>query len=259
MILPFEDLPNHDFQISDVNIYLQKPAYRSLDVSWRKYNGFLCILHGEATYSYQGGTVCLAPGSVVYLPLGSVHKLTITTEEFEFYRIDFKIKIDNEFVFFSEFPVKITDSFPKECFESIQTLYDNYRFVNNSIAKTELICRIFRTLHSSVISANALRLSPAVRYILEHVTDNINCKELAKLCCLSTAQFYNLFHDEYKTTPLEYRNELLINQAILLLRNGEFSITEISEMLGFESVAYFSRFFKKHNGISPSEFIKQEH
>lgn len=257
MILPFDELQHYDFQVSDVHIYYQKPSYRSLDVLCRKYNGFLCILHGEGTYTYQNQSLQLSPGTIVYLPIGSVHKLTINTDEFEFYRIDFKIKVRDEFVFFSECPLKITESFPNECFKAIQVLYDNYRFVNNTIAKTELICRIFRTLHSSSISQNAMRLAPAVRYLLEHTTDKINCKELAKQCCLSTAQFYNLFHAEYNTTPLEYRNQLLVNQAILLLRNGEFSITEISEMLGFETVAYFSRFFKKHLGISPSEYLRQ--
>lgn len=259
MILPFEELQNHDFQVSDINIYLQRPIYRFLDVPYRKYNGFLCILRGEGVYSYDGGHLTLSPGTVVYLPIGSVHQLTVTTEEFEFYRIDFKIQIRDNLVLFSKLPIKITDSFPKECMEAIQTLYDNYRFVNNSIAKTELICRIFRTLHSSVISPHAMRLAPAIRYLHEHLTDKINCKKLAEMCCLSTAQFYNLFHAEYSTTPLEYRNELLMNQAILLLKNGEFSVTEISEMLGFESVAYFSRFFKKHQGVSPSQYIKNEH
>ena len=258
MILPFEDLEHYDFQLSDINIYLQKPGYRSLDISWRKYNGFLCILHGEGVYSFHGGNVTLSPGTVVYLPIGSVHQLTITTEEFEFYRIDFKIQIHDNLVFFSELPLKIADSFPKECLEAIQSLYENYRFVNNTVAKTELMCRIFRTLRSSVVSPRALRLAPAIRYLLEHLTEKINCRQLAEMCCLSTAQFYNLFHAEYDTTPLEYRNKLLMNQAILLLKNGEFTVTEVSEMLGFESVAYFSRFFKKHQGIAPSEYLKHD-
>jgi len=253
MFLPFEELQNHNFQISDINIYLQTPIYRNLDVSSRKYNGFLCILRGEGIYSYGDDSLTISPGTIVYLPLGSVHFLTVTSKEFEFYRIDFKITIQNEPVFFSKHPLKITDSFPKECFEAIQTLYNNYRFVKNTVAKTEYICRIFRTLHSSVISHHAKRLAPAIRYIHEHLTDKINCHELASMCCLSTAQFYNVFHAEYNSTPLEYRDELLLHQAVLLLKNGEFSITEISEMLGFDSVAYFSRFFKKHQGFSPSK------
>ena len=55
---------------------------------------------------------------------------------------------------------------------------------------------------------------------------------------------------------MEYRNTLLLQKAESLLRSGSFTVTEISQMLGFESVSYFSRFFKKHTGSSPSAFQK---
>jgi AraC-like DNA-binding protein len=59
-------------------------------------------------------------------------------------------------------------------------------------------------------------------------------------------------------TPLEYRDALLMGRAKLLLRDGTFSIKEIADVLGFESVSYFSRFFKKNRGLSPSQYMKQE-
>jgi AraC-like DNA-binding protein len=92
---------------------------------------------------------------------------------------------------------------------------------------------------------------------LEHLTEKVSCAFLAKLCCLSTAQFYNLFHAEYGVPPLEYRNDLLVRRATLLLKDGSYSVTEVAETLGFESVSYFSRFFKKHKGISPAQYIKK--
>jgi AraC-like DNA-binding protein len=120
----------------------------------------------------------------------------------------------------------------------------------------ELMCHIFRTAQTPSPSHRALKLAPSIQYISENLTSDIDCKYLAKLCCLSTAQFYNLFQLEYQTTPLGYRNALIMQRATHLLGNEEYSVTEISEMLGFESVAYFSRFFKKHQGVSPSEYWK---
>ena len=57
---------------------------------------------------------------------------------------------------------------------------------------------------------------------------------------------------------MEYRNALILQKAESFLRSGSFSVSEIGEMLGFESVAYFSRFFKKHNGKSPVAFQKEK-
>ena len=41
-----------------------------------------------------------------------------------------------------------------------------------------------------------------------------------------------------------------------MLRDKEISVTEISEKLGFDSVHYFSRLFKKHTGVSPVNYAK---
>jgi len=49
-----------------------------------------------------------------------------------------------------------------------------------------------------------------------------------------------------------------IRQAKLLLRNTEKSISEIAEAVGISNYNYFSRIFKKHTGISPSEYRKQK-
>ena len=47
-----------------------------------------------------------------------------------------------------------------------------------------------------------------------------------------------------------------MRRALEMLDTGEITVSEVAEMLGFESVAYFSRFFKKHQGISPAEYMK---
>ena len=49
---------------------------------------------------------------------------------------------------------------------------------------------------------------------------------------------------------------LKIDEAMKLIEQNEKSLREISETLGFDNVAYFSKVFKKHTDMTPSEYRK---
>ena len=260
MVLPLEQLKYHDFTLKNINIFHQTPTYRVLNprANGRRANGFLYILRGHCNYSFEGGSFELVPGSVVYLPRGSKHTFRVLSEEIEFYRIDFDLEVEGKFTRFSAEPLKLCHSADHACREAVRSLAEEYEFLHDSVAKTALLCSVFHSLQKESLGKNAVKLSPGVRYLLEHLTEKVNCAHLAELCYLSTAQFYNLFHAEFGCAPLEYRNLLILQKAESFLRSGSFSVAEIAEMLGFESVSYFSRFFKKHSGKSPSEFQKEK-
>lgn len=257
MILSLNDLRKYDFQLSKINIFYQKPRYRTLNSTNRPTNGFLLILRGNCTYFYRGGSFTLEPGSLVYLPYGSAHHLEINSQEIEFYRIDFHLTVENEVVLFSNVPLKMCHTAPDACAAAVQKLMDHCQFVSNSIRKTELMCSIFQTLSQGPVNTRRERLAPAIRYLRKNLTEKIDCSGLAGACNLGSAQFYNLFHEEYGMSPLEYRDSLLVDRAVVLLQDGAFSVSEIAEVLGFESVSYFSRFFKKHRGVPPSKLTKK--
>ena len=255
MQMNFSELKNHNFELSNINVFLQRPVYRELKQKSRIPNGFLFITKGKCIYSFNNEEIELNPKSVIYLPRGSKHLLQILTDDIEFYRLDFDAKIKNELVYFSDSPLKITDNASVECIDTVKNLLDNYKFIDDTIAKTELMCKIFRLLQENVVSKRYLKLFPAVNYIYENITTSADCRFLASMCYLSVAQFYRLFSEEFNCTPLEYRDKLLITRAKTLLESGDYTVTEVSESLGFESVAYFSRFFKKHTGVSPKNYI----
>ncbi len=253
MIIDFNDLRKYDFEISDVNVIHQRPKYRRLVVNNRFSNGFLLIMHGSCSYTYDGGEFSLEPNSVVYLPAGSKHVLEIDSDDIDFFRIDFSLKIGGELALFSNCPKKLCNAITKEGREAVQALADTCQYTRDSVRSTELVCTIFRALSANFNSVRSKRLAPALSYLIEHLTDDLDCSRLAELCHLSSSQFYNLFRDEYRTSPLAYRDTLIIQKAKMLLQDM-FTVTAVAEILGFESVSYFSRFFKKHCGIPPLRY-----
>lgn len=99
------------------------------------------------------------------------------------------------------------------------------------------------------------KLSPAFSYITKHYLDrNIQNSELAKLCNLSERRFVTIFKNAYGNTPAQYIIHKRISMALQLLDTGIYSITQISEMCGFENVYYFSNIFKRIIGVSPNKY-----
>ena len=94
-----------------------------------------------------------------------------------------------------------------------------------------------------------------VRKIIEDsYSTPISTSTIAKSLFLSTSYICRKFFNSYHTTPLKYLSLLRLEKARQLLESSELSITEIALMVGFTDIHYFSRSFKSHTGLSPSEY-----
>ncbi len=70
----------------------------------------------------------------------------------------------------------------------------------------------------------------------------------------SKAYLSKIFLGETGTTIHEYMTNLKIHEAKLLIREQNYTFTQISDMLSFSNPLYFSRVFRKMTGMSPSEY-----
>lgn len=68
-----------------------------------------------------------------------------------------------------------------------------------------------------------------------------------------------LFKAEYGISPSKYIGELRLNMAKKLMQsNPNILLKDVAEMVGFTDVFYFSRTFKSHEGISPSQYAQNQ-
>ena len=100
------------------------------------------------------------------------------------------------------------------------------------------------------------KVSIVHRYICEHYMEKIQLDNLCFLFGTNKTTLCRSFKNVYGKTITAYINMLKEKEAKRLLRENVLSITEISEKLGFNSIHYFCRFFKKSTGQSPKEYIK---
>ena len=94
-------------------------------------------------------------------------------------------------------------------------------------------------------------------YITENFRTKITLTNLCFLFGMNKTTLCRAFKETYGTTVLDYINALRIREAKACLRQRKHSVTEISDMLGFSSVHYFSRLFKQHTGHTPTAYLKQ--
>ena len=99
-------------------------------------------------------------------------------------------------------------------------------------------------------------LNDILLYIDDNIYEKISVSTLCDHFCISTSMLHSLFRKNMNNTAKNYINELKLSKSKELIRNSTHTLSEISEMLGFSSIHYFSKKFKLYFNISPTEYSK---
>lgn len=91
-------------------------------------------------------------------------------------------------------------------------------------------------------------------YIAENYQDGITLSEMAKSFNISTGHLSNLFHEKTGESFSDYLNMIRLNKAKELLKTTDYKIYRIADELGFNDAYYFSSWFKKLVGASPTTY-----
>ena len=102
----------------------------------------------------------------------------------------------------------------------------------------------------------ASMLEQVMSYIERHVAQNPTLEQLCGQFGVGRTQLSILFKSGVGCGVIEYLNKVKIDKAKTFIREEEYNLTEIAELLGYSSVHYFSRHFKKTTGMTPSEYGK---
>ncbi len=93
-----------------------------------------------------------------------------------------------------------------------------------------------------------------IRYIDENYMNEINIQILSKKAGINRTTLINLFKKVFDTTPIRYINTIRLNKAKELLEHTNANIGSIAELTGFQSIHYFSNFFKANVGTTPAQY-----
>lgn len=110
---------------------------------------------------------------------------------------------------------------------------------------------------SRKVSRKRLELEEVKKYLDEHYIEEIALDELAERHYINKYYLTKIFKETYGSTVISYVLVKRITRAKQLLRFTDMTIDEIGNAVGMKDANYFSRMFRKVEGISPREYRKR--
>lgn len=102
------------------------------------------------------------------------------------------------------------------------------------------------------------RMRDVYEYTITHYRKNISLENVADIAAMTKNAFCKYFKKRTNKTYFSFLNELRIDHACkLLLDKKDYSISEISELSGFNNISNFNRQFKIIKSMSPNNFKKR--
>jgi AraC-like DNA-binding protein len=148
--------------------------------------------------------------------------------------------------------------FFSELFEAWTLRHEGYLMEVKALAirVLEVVFAAVRGEPRSLQTPSYARLLRAHDYLVRNSRIDLSIDDLADHADLSASYLSSLFVRYYGCPPIQYQIDLRLRSAKLLLAKGE-RVGDVAEQVGFHSVHYFSRIFKRRLGLAPTQFAQQ--
>jgi AraC-like DNA-binding protein len=142
-----------------------------------------------------------------------------------------------------------------ECFDTFNTSSSLNHMLEKSILfrVLHIVTDAYQNLQPEISSKSYEKFIQAKQYIDNHFFHPLSLELIAGKSNLSSSRLSTLFNTYLNISPINYQISVKFKYARLYLAKG-IPVTKVSTEVGFNSVHHFSRIFKKHFGMPPSQY-----
>ena len=267
------DMKDSIFSIDNMNINIKYALFAEHDQNWHEVKAkneyaFWIILSGSLTIEYRQDKYLLSAGDVFFF-YPQVLYYASSSEGCSFFFVHFDAVLENNYQALHFYPFdgyysnsRIKDSL-NSLTDSIYSLHQKELFAELRIHGSLLLflshimkMKYQEGAESSYFPANSAlaRLQPVLIYINHHLAEPIYIQKLAYSINLSEKYFISFFKKTMGMTPASYITQVKMKKALEYLHEQNYSVKEVSALVGYADIYTFSKAFKKTYGISPSNF-----
>lgn len=158
----------------------------------------------------------------------------------------------------TEYLLKPID-YPKlyEAIRKIQSKRNEDIHIKNAIHQIDVEKKKLGILEYKERKSGNRYVALMVQIIHDKYATRLMLNDISEECQMSCTYLNVKFKDETGYTFNDYLNRYRIQKAIDLLRENQYKIYEIADMVGFYDYKYFIKVFKKYTGCSPARFINE--
>ena len=267
---PIRLMKSNEF-LKESNFSIWKYTQSYQNIHNHDYYQIWYVLKGECKHKIDNHNFTLSEGELIVIPPFSYHSMSQGSSDLLVIGIDFNEKIfssvykDND-IFIScinplfsgtKEKMSIETSFEKLILEMFEE-YTNKTTFYEIVIRSNLL-KLIVALERMNISPESTKtenhaIAEALKYIHNNINTKIKIEDLCKISNLSPTSLGVYFKKITGKTVVEYINKIKIDKSKQLLKETDFSITDISYELGFSDSAYFNRVFKKMTSLSPKGY-----
>ena len=154
----------------------------------------------------------------------------------------------------------IKGGMPAEAAYSLAEVYAQKIEMTNSFEALQWLSNRLRIDYAQQVrdlkykDINDLTIVRAVKYIVGHVTEKLSTAMIADALSVTKEYLSAKFKEVMKMTVTDFIQKEKVRQAKYLLVYSKDSLVQITNYLSFSSQSYFQSIFKKHTGMTPSEY-----
>lgn len=242
----------------------------------------LFVTHGTGTYTIDLQEYQIKPHTVFFLSPGQIHEIEFSTDingyiflfsssfylsnksdphklfEFPFF---YSLKYDNPPLYLQNKDAidELDSLFKKTLIEVNTNAIDSKEAMHAFLDLILINCkRLYPQPEGTQLKKGHILIKRFKQLIEEKCAENIGVKEYADLLQVTANHLSETVKEYTGRTPTDFINDRMVLEIKRLLTHTQYTVQEIAFQLNFTDQSYFSKYFKKICGFSPSEFRNKE-